>query len=208
LGCFWLANLSAFAASAETSQLQSGTWGVGWLGVALALVVGAAILGRKRLDLRSSRAPVLAEALSRIPRESGCGESGRQPGFRVSSEGSDNWLDPAIEEEIYRIGREAVLNAFRHSQAKNIEVTLAFRSKSLKLVVRDDGRGIAPDVVTGSRDLFRGLSLMRDRAERMGGRLRLRSASRRGTELEFLLPGAFSNSASTVVSASALSMRS
>jgi hypothetical protein len=186
LGCYLLANLSAFAASAGSPHLRSGSWIAGWV-VVLALAVSAVILGRRRLTLRSSRAPMLAEALSRVPQESGGGASAGQPGFRVSCEGAREGLDPATEEGIYRIGREAVLNALRHSQARNIEVSLAFRATSVKLVVRDDGRGIAPGIVAGSRDRYRGLSLMRDRAERMGGRLRLRSAPRRGTELEFLL---------------------
>jgi hypothetical protein len=196
LGCFCLAGLRAFAASAETTELQSQTWTAGWWGIPLALAVSAVMFGRKRLSPRPSRTTALAEALSRVPGESGPIDPGSGPGFRVSCEGAREWLDPAIEEGIYYIGREAVLNALRHSQARNIEVTLAFRPQSFRLVVRDDGCGIAPETVTGSR----GLSRIRDRAERMGGRLRLRSAPRRGTEMELILPGAFSESVPTAAS--------
>ena len=101
-----------------------------------------------------------------------------------------------------RIGREAVLNALRHSDAGNIEVTLAFRPKSFKLAVRDDGRGIAPDAVRNGS----GLSRMRDRAERMGGRLRLRSAPRRGAEMELVLRCGFPGSVPIAASVGAMNV--
>jgi signal transduction histidine kinase len=134
----------------------------------------------------------LAEAFSRIPEETASAECGGQPSFRVLCEGPRKPLEPRIEDEIYRIGREAVLNAFRHSRARNIEVALKFRSDSLRVVVRDDGCGMTPDLVARSRDAHRGLAAMRDKAEKIGARLRLRSAPRRGTELELSVPGVFS----------------
>jgi hypothetical protein len=135
--------------------------------------------------------PELPEALSRVP-ETAVGECSERPSFRVLCEGSRKPLAPAIEDEIYRIGREAVLNAFRHSRARNIEVSLKFRPDSLRVVVRDDGCGITPDLVARSREANRGLAAMRDKAEKIGARLRLRSAPERGTELELSVPGVFS----------------
>jgi signal transduction histidine kinase len=134
--------------------------------------------------------PELPEALSRVP-ETAVGECSGRPSFRVLCEGSRKPLAPAIEDEIYRIGREAVLNAFRHSRARNIEVSLKFRPDSLRVVVRDDGCGITPELVARSRDANRGLAAMRDKAEKIGARLRLRSAPQRGTELELSVPGVF-----------------
>src|SRR5262249_56688480 len=95
----------------------------------------------RELRFHQGLPPELPEALSRIPEETASGECNGQPSFRVLCEGSRKPLAPAIEDEIYRIGREAVLNAFRHAHARNIEVSLKFRSDSLRVVVRDDGCG-------------------------------------------------------------------
>ena len=191
-GYLWLAQTSAFGASSEASQSRGGLWG------AVTLAVGAAVVfGRRRLHSRSSTAKMkgrvnivhgLAEAFSRIGEEATGAEPNDQPNLRVRSAGDRNPLDPTTEDEIYRIGREALLNALRHAHAQNIEVALTFRSDWVRVIVRDDGCGITPDAVAGSPESYRGLAKMRDRAERIGGRLRLRSALRRGTELELRVP--------------------
>jgi signal transduction histidine kinase len=164
------------------------------LGLALDVMGRAIEDGRQAIRgwrFHQGLTPELPEALSRIPEETEPGECGGRPSFRVLCEGSRKPLAPAIEDEIYRIGREAVLNAFRHSRARNIEVALEFRSNSLRVVVRDDGCGMTPDLVAQSREAHRGLAAMRDKAEKIGARLRLRSAPQRGTELELSVPGIF-----------------
>jgi len=64
--------------------------------------------------------------------------------FRVIVEGRARPLHPVLRDEVYRIGREALVNAMRHSGAKNIEVELDYTGKRLRVLVRDDGCGIAP----------------------------------------------------------------
>jgi signal transduction histidine kinase len=90
---------------------------------------------------------------------------------------------------VYRIGREALVNSFRHSGAKNIEVEVEYSSRQLYIVVRDDGCGIDPQVLGSGRDGHWGLSGMRERAERIGARLKLRSRHATGTEVELSVPG-------------------
>ena len=67
--------------------------------------------------------------------------------YRVVVEGRDRPLQPLIRDEIYRIGREAVVNAFRHSDASRVELALDYGSRELRLLVRDNGRGIDGDVL-------------------------------------------------------------
>src|SRR5215813_13134321 len=72
-------------------------------------------------ELRSTGTPDLVQALSRVQQELAV-----QPGidFRVTVVGRQEPLRPSVWHEIYRIGREALVNAFRHSQAKCIEFKL------------------------------------------------------------------------------------
>jgi signal transduction histidine kinase len=99
-------------------------------------------------------------------------------------------LDSAVRDEIYRIGREALVNAFRHAQAKNVEVEIEFLGKRLVLRIRDDGRGIDPAVLQSGLDNHFGLPGMRERAETIGGQLRVISRPGAGTEIELSVPRA------------------
>ena len=63
--------------------------------------------------------------------------------LRVGVEGIPRTLHPIVRDEIYRIGSEALRNAFRHAEAKQIEVELRYDERQLRLRIRDDGKGIA-----------------------------------------------------------------
>jgi len=108
--------------------------------------------------------------------------------YRVIVEGTQRQLRPMIRDEVYRIGREALVNAFRHSQANKIEVELEYSSKHLRVLIRDDGNGIDPNVLHSGRDGHWGLAGMRERAESIGARLRVWSRARAGTEVELSIP--------------------
>ena len=107
---------------------------------------------------------------------------------RVIVEGTPKQLHPIIRDEAYRIGREALANAFRHSKANKIEVELEYSTKQLRILVRDDGTGIDPEVLQSGRDGHWGLAGMRERAESIGARLKVWSRANAGTEVELLIP--------------------
>jgi signal transduction histidine kinase len=109
--------------------------------------------------------------------------------YRVTVEGQSRPLHPVIRDEIYHISREALLNAFRHSQANRIEVELEYGLKQLRVLVRDDGRGIDAQVLRSGREGHWGISGMRERAEEMGASLKLFSRAGAGTEVELSVPG-------------------
>ena len=96
-------------------------------------------------------------------------------------------LNGELNEEIYRIGREALFNAFQHAEAGHIELELVYGCEFFSLFVRDDGKGInaAPVPEAG----YRGLAGMRERAERMGGGVEVLSLPERGTEVILKVPG-------------------
>jgi signal transduction histidine kinase/ligand-binding sensor domain-containing protein len=128
----------------------------------------------------------LEQAFAGIQQEVGASQ---ETDFRVVAEGSARQLRPVIREEVYRIGREALVNAFRHSSASSVEVELEYAPSHLRLLVRDNGTGIAPQVIDAGRDGHWGLSGMRERAERIGARFRVLSGASAGTEVELSVPG-------------------
>ena len=81
------------------------------------------------------------------------------------------------------------MNAFRHARAANIDAELEYTSRQFRLLVRDDACGMETGVLAAGREGHWGLSGMRERSERIGGRLRLWSRLNAGTEVELSVPG-------------------
>ena len=138
--------------------------------------------------LRSSNSDSddLGQAFSRIPQDLGI-EVPIDIDFRVIVLGSARKLHPLIRDEVYHIGRELLVNAFRHSRASCIEVELEYAPKRFRIVVRDDGCGIDPQVLRAGREGHWGLPGMRERAEKIGARLRVWSGAD-GTEVALSVP--------------------
>ncbi len=137
--------------------------------------------------LRATRStvPDLQEAFSRIKAEI----APESPAtLRVSILGESTGLHPVLRDEVYRIGREAIVNALRHAHAQDIEVELEYSRQGLRLSIRDDGCGIEPQTLQSGKDGHWGLSGMRERADRIGARLRLSSNPGNGTEVELQVP--------------------
>src|ERR1035438_1491296 len=72
---------------------------------------------------------------------------GSAPAFRVVVEGQRLPLAPLLRDEIYRIAREVLRNAFRHAHAGQIEAEVRYDSGMFRLRIRDDGKGIDPSVL-------------------------------------------------------------
>ncbi len=110
---------------------------------------------------------------------------------QVLVEGTPRELHPILRDEIYRLGTEALRNAFRHAQAKNVEVEIRYDAKYFRLRVRDDGKGIPSNVLSGDgREGHYGLPGMRERAKLVGGKLTIWTEVDSGTEIELTIPGA------------------
>ena len=137
--------------------------------------------------LRSYEAgpPDLEQAFSRIPQELAVQDDVK---FRIIVEGRPRPMHPVLRDEVYRIGREALVNAFRHSRARQIEAELEYGVTELRIQVRDNGCGIDPEVLRAGRDGHWGLPGMRERAEKIGARLSVWSSATAGTEVELFVP--------------------
>jgi signal transduction histidine kinase len=96
-----------------------------------------------------------------------------------------------VEEALFRIGQEALSNIVKHAGARHASITLMTGSGETRLDVRDDGTGfrrVAKGRERGARTGGLGLSSMRERAEELGGRLRVESTPGRGTHIEVRIP--------------------
>jgi signal transduction histidine kinase/ligand-binding sensor domain-containing protein len=135
-------------------------------------------------DELSEAIRTLGEDLASDPAHDGSVE------LRLNIEGTPRALQPLMRDEIYRITGEALRNAFRHSEAKRIEVQLGYSERRFDLRVQDDGKGIDPgflrdDVLPGHY----GLRGMRERAKEIGGTLTIWSALGLGTKIELSVLG-------------------
>lgn len=106
---------------------------------------------------------------------------------RVVVRGRSRDLSPACRSETLRIVEEALANVRQHADASQVMVTLAYGWRRLECVIRDDGRGF--DLLhDGQRPGHWGLLGMRERASRVGARLRLESRPGRGTTITVAVP--------------------
>jgi signal transduction histidine kinase/ligand-binding sensor domain-containing protein len=103
--------------------------------------------------------------------------------------GTPRTLRPIMRDDIYRIGSEALRNAFRHARARRIEVEIRYGDRRFQLRVRDDGQGIGAATVDGQRAGHFGLPGMRERAEQIGGQFEVWSEPGMGTEVALTIPG-------------------
>jgi len=115
--------------------------------------------------------------------------NGNSPNFSVTVEGERQSLSPILQDEIYRIGRELLRNAFQHAGASQIESEIRYNDRVFRLRIRDDGRGIDPKVLEeGARAGHWGLPGIRERAKRIGARLDFWSEAGAGTEIQLTVP--------------------
>jgi signal transduction histidine kinase len=149
---------------------------------------GVLFEGRERVSALRTEAKSgddLAQAIA------ACGEElaqNHKSQFSMAVVGTPQPLDPVVFEEAYRIGREALLNAFAHSNALRIEGEITYHSARVRLSVRDNGNGIDQEILRNGRTGHWGLSGMRERAEGIGGQLNVWTNPGAGTEVALTLP--------------------
>ena len=152
-----------------------------WLGCAMQ--EGRAALNSLRAS--TTERNDLAESLRRAT------ENGFVPGsmaVRFGVVGEAREMHPIVRDEVYRIGYEAIRNAFKHSGGSQLEVELRY-AQDLAVRVTDNGVGIDRDVLNNGKNGHFGLQGMRERAARIGGKLTVTSSARSGTNIIVVVPG-------------------
>jgi signal transduction histidine kinase len=104
----------------------------------------------------------------------------------VEVPGDEDPMDPDRATEMYRIFQEALNNVARHSGATRVNVALKREDSALVLEVRDNGRGIMREELSGSGAL--GLLGMRERAASIGGTVSIEGAPKSGTTVRIAVP--------------------
>jgi signal transduction histidine kinase len=127
----------------------------------------------------------LGAALSDIAEQMSAGNQAR---VCVQISGSAPSLPSATEHHLLRIGQEALNNALKYAHASTIQLNLDYSEQSVRLSVRDDGRGFDPETILNGTAGHLGLKSLRSRARKLGGGLTVTSAPRSGTTIEAIVP--------------------
>lgn len=172
---------SALAASADPGQLRQSLERVSnWLGTAVADGRAALSSLRSSTTQRNDLAASLEAAAQDGPPSS--------MEITLSVTGQTREIHPIVRDEISRIGCEAIRNALRHSGGSKLQIELIYAS-NLRLRVKDNGRGMAHNVIEHGAPGHFGISGMRERAANIAGTLRFVSSADAGTEIELVVPG-------------------
>ncbi len=126
----------------------------------------------------------LAGALREILKQR-CDGTGIETSVEVS--GHSRRFAPIVENNLLRIGQEAIFNATKYAKAKRITVKLEFAAREFRLIVTDDGCGFDPSHPPTATGGF-GLMAMRERAGELKGELKVNSDHEHGTEIIFTVP--------------------
>jgi signal transduction histidine kinase/ligand-binding sensor domain-containing protein len=155
---------------------------------ALRLCKSALDAGRRALsDLRS--APLSAADLVRSFSQS-TDELARDTGTVVDVivEGRERPLNALAGNDVLQIGRQAIINALQHAHARKIHVLLSYSERLLQIRVQDNGCGINEETLNLRRPGHYGIAGMKERAERLGGSISIRSRVGEGTEVNLSVP--------------------
>ena len=108
--------------------------------------------------------------------------------IEVETKGRVRPLPEVIEENLLRIGQEAITNAVKHSGASLAKIELEFGPQNVVLEIKDDGKGFAPENCLGPEDGHFGLLGMAERAKRFNGQFSITSVPGKGTTIRVELP--------------------
>jgi signal transduction histidine kinase len=155
---------------------------------ALRLCKSALDAGRRALnDLRAAplSAADLVKSFSQLTNE-----LTRDAGTKIDVivEGRERPLNATMGNDVLQVGRQAISNALQHASARNIHVLLSYGEQHLRIRVQDNGCGINQDTLNLGRPGHYGIAGMKERAERLGGSISIRSRVGKGTEVNLSVP--------------------
>lgn len=105
-----------------------------------------------------------------------CTRHGLRLEFEV--QGSEEVLNPEVENALFRIAQESLNNIVKHAEATLVTISVAFESREVRLIVTDNGRGFAVGKIEGV-----GLESIRHRAQMVGASVRFESAEGSGSKV-------------------------
>jgi len=158
------------------------------------LELARSLMTQSQLELRRSIWDLRSRELEQFDLCSALTASGRQMfdgtgiQFSVTTEGPVRPLSEVVEENLLRIGQEALTNVIKHSGAKTVTIELKFSSQSVIFRIKDDGKGFTPGNSVGSNEGHFGLVGMEERTKRLDGKLSIESTPGAGTCVQVEIP--------------------
>ncbi len=137
------------------------------------------------LRSQSSENQDFAARLSNAAKQVAASSSAR---VELQVHGTYRPLPRTVEDELFRIGQEAVTNAVRHSEAEHITIELVFDTRKLRMTINDDGRGFDGPVDSAGPEGHFGIRGMRERAGQIDGELTVSSERGKGTRVCIEVP--------------------
>jgi signal transduction histidine kinase len=114
---------------------------------------------------------------------------GIQTELHIEGEPDRQTMPHAVEEELYHIAQEALNNVLKHAGAQRVWVDLCFLEAEISLAIRDNGIGFTPSAANNGG---LGLASLKERAEKIGAILEIKSTPSTGTEIRVVVPASFS----------------
>jgi signal transduction histidine kinase len=151
-------------------------------------------LERTIADARQSILELRSSVLDKLPLENALEQFGQQltgtdkPHVTVAVSGDRRQFSRDAEEQLLRVGQEAIRNAARHGHANRVEVRVTYEPDALRLRVSDDGCGFSGVEEISSQSDQWGLKGMQERIKSVGGRLDVTTGDGKGTEVEAWVP--------------------
>jgi len=174
-------------------EVAENSWRLGRTDVAEHLQVARQLarssLAESRNSIWNMRSQVLetgdlASALSRILENQALQQNVQ---LHAQVAGESYRLPPAVENDVLRIGQEAVINAVKHAQARNIRLELQYTDQKMCMTVSDDGRGFNVSARAPGADGF-GLTCMQERAAAIQAELEVSSEPGQGCKVRLTVP--------------------
>jgi two-component system nitrate/nitrite sensor histidine kinase NarX len=106
----------------------------------------------------------------------------------IDTELDERILAPETQMQLFRILQEAFSNARQHAATNSLQVSFIVTDSRLHMHIQDNGQGFDPQQVANLGGEHFGLHIMRERAEQLGGCLRIESAPGKGTRVEVEVP--------------------
>jgi signal transduction histidine kinase len=114
--------------------------------------------------------------------------SGTPVQFTLTATGQTRRLETDVEQQLLRIGEQAMLNSVRHANATEVHLKLQYEEDAVLLRVSDNGRGFDATELAGGRSQHYGLVGMKERTEQAGGGLNIVTHPGGGTAVEIVIP--------------------
>jgi signal transduction histidine kinase len=163
------------------------------------LKLARSLMRQSQVDVRRSVWGLRSRATEEFNLTNALGTTSRQiaggAGIKIEIEslGVPYPLSEIAEENLLRVGQEAMTNAVKHSGASVARIKLEFTPDEIALTITDNGKGFVPQTCVGPKDGHFGLLGMTERAERLGGRITITSKPGAGTTIRVEIPASLTN---------------